>query len=207
MTARTKPRWRFDPRFIIGLMLVVGSVLGVLWIVSSADSSVHLYSSRISLSPGDRVQRSDLVDSSVRVGALRSRYLGVHDVPSEGLIVTRVVTAGELVPRSAVGSVSGARVTSVVVAVKGQLARSIETGAVVDLWAASATSDGAFGPPTVLVSSATVVRVLKTDGVMGANGGSSVELLVPRSKTARVLEAVANDDAVSLVPSNIPAGG
>lgn len=206
MTTNSKSRWWFDPRFAIGLALVVASVLGVLGLVSASDSSVHVYASRVTLSPGDRIHRADLVDSSVRIGGLRSKYLSAHDIPSEGLVVTRVVSAGELVPASAIGSVAGVRVTSVVVSVTSQLARAIEAGAVVDVWSAASSSDGSFGPPTVLVSSATVVRVVKTDGVMGSSGGASVELLVPRSRTARVLEAVVNDDAVSLVPANIPAG-
>jgi hypothetical protein len=206
MTANSRSRWWFDPRFAIGLALVVASVLGVLGLVSAADSSVHVYASRSTLSPGDRIHRGDLVDSSVRIGGLRSKYLSVRDIPAEGLVVTRVVLAGELVPASAIGSVSSARVTSVVVSVKSQLARSIEAGAVVDIWSAASLPGGSFGPPTVLVSSATVVRVVRTDGVMGASGGASIELLVPRSRTARVLEAVANDDSVSLVPANIPAG-
>lgn len=206
MTARSRSRWWFDPRFALGLALVVVSVVGVVGLVSAADSSVHVYASRSTLSPGDRIHRADLVDSNVRIGGLGSKYLTARDIPTEGVVVTRVVLAGELVPASAIGSISGARVTSVVVSVTSQLARSIEAGAVVDVWSAASSTNGAFGPPTVLVSSATVVRVIKTDGVMGRGGGASVELLVPRSRTARVLEAVANEDAVSLVPASIPAG-
>lgn len=202
----TGVRWWFDPRFAIGLALVIASVVGVLWLVASSDSSVHAYSARAALSPGDRIHRSDLVDERVRLPALGSRYLTVADVPQEGLIVTRVVSAGELVPVGAVGSGAGVRVTSVVVTVTGQLARSIDAGAVVDLWSAAATTSGAFGPPTVLVSSATVVRLVKSDSVIATDSSSSVELLVPRSKTARVLEAVTNRAAVSLVPSSLPIG-
>lgn len=207
MKAGTGARWWFDPRFAIGLTLVVASVLGVLWLVASSDSSVHVYSARAALSPGDRIHRSDLVDERVRLPGLGSRYLTVADVPQEGLIVTRVVSAGELVPSTAVGSAAGVRVTSVVVTITGELARSIDSGAVVDLWSAVATTNGAFGPPTVLVSSATVVRLVKGDSVIAADGSNSVELLVPRSSTARVLEAVANRDAVSLVPASLPIGG
>jgi hypothetical protein len=198
--------WWFDPRFAIGLALVVTSVLGVLWIVSSADSSVHVYAAREALSPGDRIRAGDLVDESVRIGRLDSRYLGREDLPTDGVVVTKAVGAGELVPASAVGSTTGIRMTSMVVPLSGQLARSIEPGAVVDLWSAQAAQGGAFGPPTVLVPSATVVRTIKADGVVVGGGGESVELLVPRTRTARVLEAVANDDAISLVPAGIPVG-
>lgn len=201
---RTPRTWWFDPRFAIGLGLVAVSVLGVLWIVSAADRSVSVYAARAALSPGDRIRADDLTLQSVRLGGLDGRYLARRDLPADGLVATRAVAAGELVPVSAVGSRAGTRFTSVVVEVKGQLARAIEADAVVDLWSAAQTEDRGYGPPAVLVSSATVVRIIKPDGI-AAGGGDSVEVLVPRTATARVLEAVANEDAISLVPSGIPA--
>jgi hypothetical protein len=94
-----------------------------------------------------------------------------------------------------------------VVPIEGQLARDLGPGSIVDVWAAAAVGTGTFAAPTVLVSSATVVRVITPDGLVGTARGSSVELLVPRSTTARVLEAVANAAAIALVPSSLPAGG
>lgn len=197
----------FDPRFAIGIALVVVSVLGVVAVVTAADSSVLVYSARSSLSPGDRVQPSDLDARSVRLGSLGGKYLVDGDIPSSGFVVTRAVSAGELVPASAVGTVAGAAMASIVVTVSGELARSVAEGSVIDLWSAKETDNSLFGPPSVLVSSAAVVRVVSSEGVIADRARQSVELLVPRSKTAAVLEAIANADALSLVPSSIPAKG
>jgi hypothetical protein len=82
----------------------------------------------------------------------------------------------------------------------------VSAGTVVDLWSAHETEHGVFGPPAVLVGSATVVRVITPDGLV-AGTTRSVELLVSRSKTASVLEAVANQDAMSVVPVALPAKG
>ncbi len=200
-----KPRsfW-FDPRFAIGLGLVVISVLGVLGIVASADSSVQVFAARSALVPGDRIAAADLLVKSVRLGDLDAKYLVVADVPPEGLVVTRVVSAGELVPASAVGDRSGARVASVVVAVQGSLPKSVAAGAVIDVWSASRADDRSYGPPSVLASSVTVVRVIAPDGMVSAQNGDSVEVLVPRNRIGRVLQAIANQDAISLVPANLP---
>ncbi len=203
---RSKRRW-FDLRFAVGVVLVVAAVGGVLWVLSSADRSVPVYAARAALSPGDRIHRDDLVEESVRLPADGARYLSAADLPPAGLVVTRVIEAGELVPASAVGSTAGLRVTALVVPVTGQLARSVVPGAVVDVWAAAAAGDGSFGAPSVLASSATVVRVLKPDGVIATGTATSAELLVSRSATATVLDAIANSAAISLVPSSIPAGG
>lgn len=203
-----KPRsfW-FDPRLAIGFALVVVSVLGVLAIVASADSSVQVFAARSTLVPGDRIDAGDLQAKSVRLGDLDAKYLAAGDIPAEGLVVTRAVSTGELVPVSAVGDRSGLRVASVVVAVQGSLPKSVTAGAVIDVWSASRSDDRSYGPPSILASSATVVRVIAPSGMVSAQSGDSVELLVPRGKVARVLQAIANKDAISLVPENLPAKG
>jgi hypothetical protein len=201
---RTPRSFWFDPRFAIGIVLVLGSVAGVFAVVSTADSSVQVYAARSPLTPGDRVAPGDLAVKSVRLGDLRAKYLGAGELPGAGFVVTRAVAAGELVPASSLGKASGLRVASVVVTVHGDLARSIAAVSVVDVWSSVATDNNSFGPPAVLVASATVVRVIEPSGLVADRGGRSVELLVPRSKTARVLEAIANQDAISLVPAGIP---
>ncbi|MBX3092534.1 MAG: hypothetical protein KF801_08485 [Cryobacterium sp.] len=194
----------FDPRLTVGIILVIVSVVGVYGIVQASDRSVFVYSTASELSPGDRIYAGDLDVASVRLGEVGDRYLREGDVPTDGLLVTRAVSAGELVPASAVGSGASIRVASVVVAVSGQLSRSIVPGAVVDVWSSAQTDDRRFGPPAVLVGSATVVRVLESTSLVADRGAIGVEILVPRDRIARVLQAVADDDAMSLVPVSIP---
>lgn len=198
-------RFWFDPRFAIGLVLVGSSVGGVAAIVSTADDSVHVYAARQPLAQGDLISSEDLVASSVRFGTATELYLTEGDLSSEGLVVTKPVAAGELVPASAVGSASGVRYTAVVVTLASRLAGSLGPGSLVDLWASREMEAGAFGPPAVLVPAASVVRILEPEGLVVDDTAASVELLVPRSKIARVLEALANQDALSLVPVSLPA--
>ena len=116
----------------------------------------------------------------------------------------RSVSAGELIPASAVGSVSGLRLTSLVLEVSGALAASIEPGSIVDVWSSKEIESGQFGAPAVIVSGATVVRLVESDTIMAGGGSIAVEVLVPRARVARVLEAVSNSDAMSIVPASIP---
>ncbi len=201
---RSPRRLRFDPRLAIGIGLVIVSVVGVYGVVQASDRSVFVYSTTGALSPGDRVYESDLDVTSVQLGDADDRYLRQGDIPRDGFLVTRTVLEGELLPASAVGSASSIRVASVVVTVSGQLSRSIEPGAVVDVWSSAESEDRKFGPPAVLVGSATVVRVLESSGLIADKRGSGVELLVPRGKIARVLEATADGDVISLIPVSIP---
>lgn len=197
----------FDPRFAIGIALVVVSVLGVLGLVSAADRTLQVYAAASPLSPGDRVDAADLVMHSVRLGEMGKKYLTRADLPKDGLVVTRPVAAGELVPASAVGTSAGLRVTSVVITVQGPLSRSVAAGAVVDLWSAREVEHGVFGPPSVLVASATVVRVIESDGLVSGGNAQGVEVLVPRAQTASVLDAIVNQNTISLVPVSLPVKG
>lgn len=204
-TERAPRAFWFDPRFGIGVALVVASVLGVVWLVSSADRTVQVWAARAPLSPGETVERADLELRSVRLGESGGLYLAAGRLTDEGLVVTRAVAAGELVPASAVGSRAGIRYASVVVMVQGKLPQAIAEGSVVDVWSARQTENRVYGPPAVLVSSATVVRVWEADGLVVDGTSIGVEVLVPRTKVAVALEAIANRDAVSLVPVSLPA--
>lgn len=209
--AKRRHSFWFDPRFAIGLVLVVLSVIGVTGLVSAANASVDVLAARTALTPGEHVTTADLVPTSVRAGAIPKLYLTAKDVPGAGVIVTRAIAAGELVPASAVGSEAGTDLTSVVVSVNSALAASVGPGARVDLWSAAEapTTDGgnaSFAAPTVVVSSAIVVRIVDQKNLVTTGSGSSIELLVPKTATASVLDAIANGAALSIVPVDLPLG-
>jgi hypothetical protein len=201
MNSPTRKKVWIDPRLIIGVVLIGASVAGVLGVISSVDSGVTVLVARDDLAPGDRIDASDLRESSVRF-AEAGRYLAA--VPDEGLIVTKPVREGELVPVSAVGASAGTKYASVVIVVNGQLPSAVLPGSTVDLWAARAGELNSFGAPAVIVSGATVVRTIEPEGLVTSGDRTTLELLVPRTRIARVLEAVANSDALSVVPTSLP---
>jgi len=204
-----RKRFWFDPRFAIGLLLVAASVAGVVAIVSAADTSVVVLAARGPLAPGDHVDVDDLRETSVRIDGADGLYLLPSDLPADGLVVTKPVAEGELVAASAVGSMLGEQQTAIVLAVNGELAASVVAGSGVDVWSArqsdsAQTGAARFDAPAVIVSAATVVRLVDREGFVVDDGSAAVEVLVPRSQVARVLEAVANDDAISVVPASLP---
>jgi hypothetical protein len=216
-SSRRRSAW-FDPRFAIGVLLVVASVLGVGALVNAANASVEVLAARSTLTPGQKVHESDLVATSVRVGRTAALYLSPSDVPAAGLIVTRAVAAGELVAHTAVGSEAGKSLTSIVASVDGTLAASIVPGSRVDVWSCAPadaephdggssghSAAGGFAAPTVLVSSAIVVRLVDQKSPV-ASSGSSVEILLPKSQVATVLDAIANGAVLSVLPVDLPMG-
>jgi hypothetical protein len=204
--ASTRTRFWVDPRFALGLVLVVASIVGVSVVVAGSDRTVAVYAARVPLAVGDDLDPADLVETRVRLGVAGTLYLSAARLPAEGLVVTRTITAGELIPAAAVGTHAGEAVTSIVLDLSGRLSAGLAAGSIVDVWSAAQTDDG-FGPPSVLVGEAAIVRILEPTGLIQSDGAKAVEVLVPKDKVAVVLEAVANDEAVSLIAVNTPIGG
>jgi hypothetical protein len=194
-----------DPRLAIGVLLVAGSVVGVVAIVGAAGASVTVYAASRTLTAGDTVDGGDLVPRAVRPDSIDGRYL-TDAALDEGAVVTRTVGAGELVPLSAVGTADDVDTASIVVQQAGALPRAVEPGAVVDVWSAAELAEGGYGPPAVLVDGAVVVRVVEDGGLVGGTDDAGVELLVPRDRLARVLQAIAAGESMSLVPLSAGRG-
>lgn len=223
-----------DLRLVLGVLLVVGSVVGVSAIVAAADRRVTVYAAAAALTPGERIDARDLVQRSVALDGADRLYLAVGDIPSGGMVVTESVAKGQLLPTSAVGSTAGVSSTSLVLQLATRVSGAVVPGASIDIWAAPGpggvatvtssdassegtpagtadheAADGADSSdaeaPTVLVSGATVVKVLDDSGGFSvANSGSSVEVLVPRTRVARLLEAIAQKADLAVVPAGIP---
>ncbi|MEB0265984.1 hypothetical protein [Cryobacterium sp. 10I5] len=202
-----RPGVWFDPRLLIGLVLVLGAVGGVALVVAGSDRTTAVYAARDALLVGDRVTAADLELSQVRLDGALPLYVTPERMPADGLVLARSVAAGELIPVSAVGASADAGVTTVVVELTDALAEAVVPGAVVDVWSSPQTARGEFGPPTVLVGRAGVVRVLEPSGLSVGTSRRSVELRVPREVVAAVLTAIANRAAIAVVPANQPLGG
>jgi hypothetical protein len=204
-------RFGVDPRLIIGVGLVVASIAGVVGVVQASDRRVTVYAASGTLAPGDSVSEGDLLARRVSLDAAAGLYLAEGDLPPGGLVATAVVRAGELVPLSALGTAEGADATTIVLQLAGRVSSSVQPGAVVDIWASSGESTdpstglaGAAAPPAVLAPDAVVTRVLRPEGIVSAGDGEAVEVLVPRARIARLLQATADGDALAVVPAGIP---
>jgi hypothetical protein len=188
----------FDPRVLIGILLVVGSIVGVVAVVKLNDRTAPALVASETLVPGSRLTSQDVEVRWVRLGRMQDRYLAT--LPRDGAVITRSVAQGELVPLSALGAASSVGEASVVVPLSTKPAASVGPGSAIDLWAAakgSATGDAT--PPHVLVSGATVVRLLSPSGLLATEHGATLEVEVPQDDVAAVLQAVADGESVSAV--------
>jgi hypothetical protein len=191
---------RLDPRLLIGIVLIAASTTGVWALVSGLDDSVEVYAARGTLTPGTRIDPADLTTESVRLGATADQYLVPGDLPDGGLVVSRTIESGELVPDSAVDDADRTGLATVVVPSRAALPSGLGAGATVDVWAARQIERDQFEPPAVLVAGAEIAGIQEPEGIVDS-GRASVELLIPREKVAALLEALAAGDAIDLVPA------
>ena len=191
---------RLDLRLIIGIAIVVITAFAGFALVTAADNTTTVYVAAKSLTPGHVLQKSDLVLTDVKLGKSSLAYLDASGL-TQGAVVTKAVSAGELVPISAVGTAKQVATTNVVVQLDVPLAADAVVGSNVDVWASMAAGQGVFGPPAVIISGAQIAHITEATGLAASSGGVRVEIVVPQSKVAALLESQANGDAISLVPS------
>jgi hypothetical protein len=186
-----------DTRFLLGILLVVVSIVGVWFVISSARQTAPVWAAERTLVPGEVISRDDLAVVEVALGQSGGAYLALDDF-TDGVVATRTVTAGELLPVDAVADADSVRTANVVVRSSADVAASIEPGTTVELWSAPLLERGTYDTPRILVADATVAAVTRDDSAI-AGGSAALELVIPRSEVAETLAAIADQAALSVV--------
>jgi hypothetical protein len=186
-----------DTRFLLGILLVVVSIVGVWFVISSARQTAPVWAAERTLVPGEVISRDDLAVVEVALGQSGGAYVALDDF-TDGVVATRTVTAGELLPVDAVADADSVRTANVVVRSSADVAASIEPGTTVELWSAPLLERGTYDTPRILVADATVAAVTRDDSAI-AGGGAALELVIPRSEVAETLAAIADQAALSVV--------
>jgi hypothetical protein len=201
-----KPRSWFDPRLMLGVLLVLGSVVTGSAVISAADRSVPVWALTRDVAAGTVLSGEDVRPARVRLFDSAPGYLGTAVSPA-GRAVARPLSAGELLPAAAVRTTDPGLVVNL--PVRPENAPAVDRGQAVDVWAG--TKD--CGPRRILASAA--VQDVRTDDDSGAlatgTGLLQVMLRVDRADADRLLAVLGVDSTIRLVvvdgapPSGPPA--
>lgn len=197
---RTRPRafWS-DARFFLGVLLIGASIAGVWFVVNASRQTTPVLAAAHTIVAGAALTSEDLRVVEVALGQTGGAYLD-PDGLEEGLVATRTIGSGELVPDSAVGDAARSRVTTVVLRSAVDVPGTVTAGTVVEVWAAPLLEHGRYDSPRILVADATVVSVARDDSMIGG-GSAALELVIPRADVAAALEAMSDESALSVVPT------
>ncbi|MEP6598828.1 MAG: SAF domain-containing protein [Actinomycetota bacterium] len=181
------PQW-LDLRLVAGIALVLVSVVIGAEVVSSADSTQTMWAAARDLAPGSVLTAADLTPIRVRLPDGAGRYLSTRTALA-GKTVNRQLSAGELLPRAALGATSAA--TTVTVPLDAAAAPTIERGRRIELWVTTKTCSA-----VPILDDVTVQDVQSGRGSAFASGVTqSVVIRVPAALAQRVITALALDGA------------
>lgn len=199
-TRATAPGWR-DPRLWIGILLVTVSVAVGARVVGAADDTVRVWAAAGDLGAGQELGADDLVATRVRFddGAALAGYFTVDDEFPPDLQLVRAVSAGELLPRAAVGSAADSDLVQVPIAVEAdQVPGSVGTGSVVDVYLVAPASGGRaapHGPTGPALAEVAVVEAPPLEESFSATGRRQLVLAVDEQDARRFFRLLGTADS------------
>ena len=173
-----RPGWR-DPRILVGVALVaVAALLGAT--VVGAQETTAVWAARGPLAEGQAVEARDLVARELRFAdaADAARYLTADGPVPDGLVLTRDVGAGELLPATAVGDGTRALLEVPLTVAAEAVPATVRAGSVVDVWVTPDPNlvptepepvdpGGDAGNSVLVFASVRVVAVSRPGGALG----------------------------------------
>lgn len=192
MSEKQKKRW--DARAFVGIALVGGSVVATVTLVNNLDRTIPVYVAAHTLTPGTVLSPTDLTIARVRLDGTAERYIA-GDTALRDAVVTRTVTAGEMVPASSVGTVDDVTSTAMTVTLSQALPASLVVGSRVELW-----TSGELEP---LVTEAVIAAIPQQQGLMAGPAKNEVELRISRTDVPVVLAAQSAETPLSVVGAEL----
>lgn len=182
-TRSRRPGWR-NPRLLLGLTLVAGSVVLGARLMAAADDTVGVWAVARDLPAGASLTGDDLERRQLRFpdAATADRYLAADRTLPEGAVLGRPVDAGELLPRSALDVDERADLVEVPIGVAtDDLPATVEQGSVVDVWVSPAvpTTSGEPAAATRVLEGVVVVAVPRAGDSLAPEGTRQVIVGVP----------------------------
>lgn len=206
-TASRLPRARWlDARLLVGLLMVLLSVVVGAKVFADADERVQVWSMTRDLGADSPLTGDDVEAAAVRLDDVAGSYVSATE-DLDGLVLTRPLGRGELLPVSAVAPAGSLDQRRVVIEVDRFGVAGLARGRVVDLYVVRATAaDESAAPPELVLAGVTVGEDVRSGG--GAFGGSGartgVTLLVDQEEVPDLIDAVANG---SVYVVQVPGSG
>ena len=193
-TRSHRPGWR-NPRLLLGIVLVAGSVVLGARLLAAADDTVAVWAVAADLPTGASVDEGDLERREVRFPdkATADGYVGADASLPDDATLDRDVSAGELLPRSAFARNSGEDLVEIPVSVvSDDLPATVRQGSVVDVWVTPKVSAvaGTKVKAVPVLSDVVVVAVPRTTAGLAPQTTRQVIVGVPADREQDLASAL-----------------
>lgn len=132
-----RPGWR-DPRLALGVLVLAGSVVLGAVVLGQSDRTVPVWALTTDVAAGQPLPDDAYEERRVRFADadLADRYVSTAQPPPADTVLTRAVGAGELLPRTALGTADDSSdvVEVPVAAPTDAVPSTVRAGSIVDVW-------------------------------------------------------------------------
>jgi hypothetical protein len=177
-------------------LLVLGSMVGAWVLIEQSKTTEVFLVTKQNLASGTSLTASDLDQIPLSMFEISGSYLQ-PDALVDGLVLTRSLAAGEVVPVSALTTAELTNWSNVVLTPALELSSQIEVGTKVSIWSSPHLDFQTFGEPDLLATDIEVVKIIEPQGNF-ADTAKSVELRVPKNSLQYLIGAITNNDALAL---------
>ena len=193
-TRSRRPGWR-NPRLLLGLLLVAGSVVVGARLLASADDTVGVWAVSRDLPAGATVTEGDLERRQVRFpeSTTADGYLSADAALPREATLNRPVSSGELLPRAAFARRSGPDLVEVPISVASDdLPATVRQGSTVDVWVAPKVSavDSDRVRATQVLTDVVVVAVPRSADSLAPQATRQVIVGVPTDRASTLSAAL-----------------
>lgn len=193
-----RPSWK-DPRLLVGILLVLVSVAGVVFLVGSADRTTEVYAARDGIAVGETLTPENVVRVKVRLGDAEQYYITASDGLPGGVVAVQRIAKDQLVPRASLGEVDQLNRKPVAITVEQSLPSQAVPGARVDVWVAQPDAKNGFSEPKLVLPGAEIAEVTTGPTSLGSSKTTVLMVLVEDSQMPALLGAQANEAKISVV--------
>jgi len=189
-----RPGWR-NPRLLLGVLLVAGSVVLGARLMAAADDSVAVWTVARDLPAGATLGADDLARRQVRFPdeETATGYLAASDALPDAATLNRPVSAGELLPRAAIAEKAEADLVEVPISVAvDDLPATVRQGSVVDVWVTPrvATAGGQRPTAVPVLTDVVVVAVPRGSDSLAPQSTRQVIVGVPAQRAGELGKAL-----------------
>jgi hypothetical protein len=201
---RSKSVRKSPIQLLLSAVVIAGSVVGAWFVIESSKITEIYLVTKSDLASGTALSEENLEKAELALFARGGQYLKEGELPL-GSYLTRTISAGEVVPKSAVTTQVLDDYSNIVLTPSVEISSAITPGSKVSVWASPALDYQSFGEPAIAALDVEVVQVKDPEGSF-ASAAKSVEIRVPITSIQSILRAIANRDAIALMASSVSIG-
>ena len=201
---RSKSVRKSPVQLLLSAAVVAGSVVGAWFVIESSKITEVYLVTKSDLASGTALSEENLEKAELALFARGGQYLKEGELPL-GSYLTRTISAGEVVPKSAVTTQALDDFSNIVLTPSVEISSAITPGTKVSVWASPALDYQSFGEPAIAALDVEVVQVKEPEGSF-ASAAKAVEIRVPITSIQSILRAIANRDAIALMASSVSLG-